>query len=145
MAWLDASHRRRAADPGRLQVAGVGKAASAESHRHPAGVSPKRLDAGQRPPPEGNRRLSSLDARTLSLRCNAWVTGRSGTGRVWREFPDACLRRARLTTGLMEVVRRQDAVPSSDQERPLGNSGGPFFSEALQITCSGEVEHWPRH
>jgi hypothetical protein len=63
LARLDASHCRRPADRAELHGAGVGEAARAEHDRHSAGLSPVRLDAGERPPPQGNRRLPRLDAR----------------------------------------------------------------------------------
>src|SRR6266567_3591379 len=57
LAWLAASHRRRAADPGECEDLALGEAASAESHRHAAGLSPARLDACPEPPPPRDRRL----------------------------------------------------------------------------------------
>ncbi len=50
------------ADRGQLQAARVGKAACAEHDRHAAGLSSLRLDACERPPAGGDRRLPALDA-----------------------------------------------------------------------------------
>src|SRR5579883_2392205 len=62
LAWLDPSYRRYAADRGRLQAAGVGKAACAEPHRYALRLPSIRLDARERQAPEGHRRLRAVDA-----------------------------------------------------------------------------------
>ena len=46
-------------------AARMGKAACAQSDRHARGLPPVRLDTGQRPPPQGHRRLSAVDAGEL--------------------------------------------------------------------------------
>ena len=54
-----------AADRRELHAARMGKAARPEHDRHAGGLSSLRLDARQRPPPQGDRRLPALDARKL--------------------------------------------------------------------------------
>ena len=55
-----------AADRRELHAARMGKAASAEHDRHARGLSSVRLDAGERPPAQGHRRLPALDAGKLN-------------------------------------------------------------------------------
>src|SRR5215470_8816789 len=70
MARLDASHRRRAADAGKLSAARMAAAARAEHDRHARGLSPLGIDARLRPASRCHRRLPGLDARKLiSPRC----------------------------------------------------------------------------
>ena len=47
-------------------AARMGKAARPEHDGHAGGLSPVRLDARQRPPPQGDRRLPALDAGQLN-------------------------------------------------------------------------------
>ena len=54
-----------AADRRELHAARMGKAACPEHDRHARGLPSLRLDAGQRPPPQGHRRLPGLDAGKL--------------------------------------------------------------------------------
>ena len=67
MAWLAASYRRRAAERRDLQAAGLGKAASPQSDRDISGLPALRLDPGERPPPQGHRRLPAVDAGKISI------------------------------------------------------------------------------
>ena len=68
MARLAASHRRCRADRRELQAARMGKAAYPEPDGNAARLPALRLDAGERPPPEGDRRLSAVDAGQLTPR-----------------------------------------------------------------------------
>src|SRR6187431_2334834 len=72
MAWLDASHRRHAADRRELQASCLAEAAQTEPHRHSRCLSSVRFNAGAGPPPEGDRRLQGVDAGSLTR-----PTGRS--------------------------------------------------------------------
>src|SRR5258708_9144107 len=65
VAWLDAPHRRRAADPRALPAAAVAEAAPAEPHRHagPAPSDPLALWPG--PGSEGHRRHQGLGSTQL--------------------------------------------------------------------------------
>ena len=56
-----------------LQAARMGKAACAEHDRHAGGLSALRLDARQRPPAQGDRRLPALDAGRSGWRAAAAV------------------------------------------------------------------------
>ena len=62
LAWLDASHRRRAADRGEIHCRAPGRSRTGQSDRHAGRATPDRLDAGARPPPEGDRRLQGVGA-----------------------------------------------------------------------------------
>src|SRR3954466_3353506 len=66
MARLAASHRRRAADRGKLYAARMGKASRPQPDRYARRISSIRLDAGQAPPSPGDRRLPALDAGKIS-------------------------------------------------------------------------------
>ena len=68
LVWLDASPRRRAADRGALHAAGMAEAASSQSDRHAARLSPPGLNAVDGPTPLGHRRLQGLDARRIASR-----------------------------------------------------------------------------
>ncbi|MEZ0103454.1 NADH:ubiquinone oxidoreductase subunit [Bradyrhizobium elkanii] len=72
------------------------KPPSAEPDRHRAGLPSVRLDAGERPPPQGNRRLSRLDAGKLTFThcCSDVVvlTCTRATPRVQRTRPIAQAR-----------------------------------------------------
>ena len=63
---LDAPHGRRAADRGEGRGAAVVEAAPAQHDRHARRATPDRLDAGARPPPEGDRRLQGVDAGAVT-------------------------------------------------------------------------------
>src|SRR6266403_569952 len=67
MARLDAPHRRPPADRRGLPAASLGKAAYSQPDGDADGLPAPRLDPGRRPPPQGHRRLSALDARKLTL------------------------------------------------------------------------------
>ena len=67
LAWLDAPHRRRRADRRELHAARMAKAACPEHDGDARGLPSVRLDPGERPPPEGHRRLPALDAGKLKL------------------------------------------------------------------------------
>jgi len=61
--WLH--HTVDVADRGELHAARMGKAACSQHDRHACGLPSLRLDACQRSPPPGDRRLSGLDAGKL--------------------------------------------------------------------------------
>ena len=60
LARLDAPHGGYAADRREVQPVRLGEAASPEHDRHARGAASDRVDAGARPPPEGDRRLQGV-------------------------------------------------------------------------------------
>ena len=68
LARLAASHRRCRADRRNLCAARMAEAASAEPDGHADGVSSVGLDPRQRQAPQGNGRLSVLDAGVLMIK-----------------------------------------------------------------------------
>src|ERR1700756_2235353 len=68
MAWLAASHLRRAAHQGAAAHPALGSAASAQPYRHRPGVPSRRLVAEKRPPSCRNRRLPGMEAGIARMR-----------------------------------------------------------------------------
>jgi len=65
LAWLDASHRRHAADHRESQAAAVVETSSVQSHRHPRCLPPDRFDARPESAAQSDRRLQAMDAGTV--------------------------------------------------------------------------------
>src|SRR5262249_3226237 len=70
MAWLAASHVRRAAHQGAAAHPALGSAAPAQSHRPRPGVPAPALAAEKRPRSRRHRRLSGMEAGIARMRDN---------------------------------------------------------------------------
>jgi len=87
LAWVAASHGRRAADRGGSDAARMVETASTQSHRYAWRVPAERLHSRAGPKAKSDRRLQGLDARLRLIRyCS---TGSAGAGKLLipRPFP----------------------------------------------------------
>src|ERR1700730_9465818 len=106
MAWLAAPQRRPSADRRGHPAAPLEKAASAQPDGDTGGLPAARLDPGQRPPPQGHRRLSPLDASTLKFNRRHSGAARGGLNpesraTTWRFRVRANARRGMTTSALL--------------------------------------------